>query len=322
VSIKLETRESFIKDAQGFIDWFVVALNEFPNYRHEWRSYGNRRKTGLPKNTLWECTSLYSAFRQYIWNEENFHESSEQLKILHSSLNEAILTENFEDTREGCKAILAWGGVLEKPNVSKAIKETISSGDLPLHLRETTKHINQLTSTGFTENDLTFTDQNGHDFRLDSGTTKIYALLCESFIIYDGRVASALAMLVLIWWNTLDEKEQLAHNGSIPDCLRFSYDHHKLVKSTNTHIRTPDLPGCEVLRGLQVGTQRVKENIRSTWLIEEALVRDRIKANAASNFILIDNKVQAVRAVEAALFMIGYSVENAYVPKTNYRNAA
>jgi len=54
--------------------------------------------------------------------------------------------------------------------------------------------------------------------RFNSGMTKVYSLLIDDFIIYDSRVAAALAWLAKRWW-TID-CGQPAH--TLPQLLRFA----------------------------------------------------------------------------------------------------
>ena len=52
-----------------------------------------------------------------------------------------------------------------------------------------------------------------------AGTTKVYSLLLDDFIIYDSRVASALAWLTLRWWTTRSGSS--ASSSTLPRTLRF-----------------------------------------------------------------------------------------------------
>ena len=65
----------------------------------------------------------------------------------------------------------------------------------------------------------TLTDDSVHfdrgpaDLRSNAGLTKVYSLVLDDFIIYDSRVAAALAWLVMIWGREV---------GGVPDHLKFA----------------------------------------------------------------------------------------------------
>ncbi len=310
----VETREAFLQSCGGFVDWFTDSFNEFGSFDHGWRTRSGRHKSGYPKNTRWSCTSIFSAYQQYRWpavvdsdikqcnwSGRELPETTRYLEQLQCALNKAIDNDEGELTRELCNCVLRWGGVATRPHIAADIKTGVTVENLPTHLNDMRRQLDKLTNEGFSDTDFSYCDPHGFVMRIDSGTTKIFSLLCNSFIIYDGRVASAMAMLVLRWWNTLEAAEKLRLENELPKNLRFSYD-------AIAQGRKPDLPGKEFLQPLKVGSLRSKENIRVTWLIEEALRRDKLRSQQASNFSTIENQSHALRAVEAALFMIGYAV--------------
>lgn len=124
------------------------------------------------------------------------------------------------------------------------------------------------------------------DLRSNAGTTKIYSLLLPNFVIYDSRVAAALAWLVFQWAG----QNPLA----IPEHLRFAC---MRANSMKPKARSP----CpDIFRYFSASGKKHHHhamwNLRANWIIEAAT-----KACPAHRK---QRKVES-RDVEAALFMIG-----------------
>jgi hypothetical protein len=125
------------------------------------------------------------------------------------------------------------------------------------------------------------------DLECNSGFSKIYSLYIDDFIIYDSRVAAALCYLIKLF---CDEKGK-----SIPNDLMFEIPESKPSKSD---------PDRRIVCGFNFITDEKNYllwNIKASNLLKEVLKTTKSKFNK------IPQK-ERLRALEAALFMIGYKV--------------
>ncbi len=124
--------------------------------------------------------------------------------------------------------------------------------------------------------------------RFNSGMTKIYSLLIDDFIIYDSRVAAALAWLALKWWTVIEGKPQ----NQIHEHLRF------LCLPGNGKSRKLRNPAPSVFTTHATNPyEHYKWNVRANWLLHHA----QVLAGKKSRF-------SSLREVEAALFQMGERV--------------
>lgn len=132
------------------------------------------------------------------------------------------------------------------------------------------------------------------DLRFNAGMTKVYSLLIDGFIIYDSRVAGALAWFVVQWMQ--DTKQNI-----IPDALRFPCMVAKAAPGPGRQkIRNPS-PGRTGFPLLGVRPYvHAQWNQRASWIIEAAL-----QAADSSTFT---PDAAGSRKLEAALFMWGYDL--------------
>lgn len=311
-------KECFRRETQGFRNWLLNALHEFPGFVHGWRARSAMHKSGLVRGGLWNCTSLFSAYQQYVWpallkeyrkkewRGRFFEETDTCLDKLKKSLEDAIQKNEGGKCRIRCREIFEWGGVDDRDSVSPHIKTGIPIEQLSVHLSYTRDRLNSLLEDGCDNENNNFIDTNGNLLRVDSGTTKVYSLICKDFVMYDGRVASALGYLVRRWWEAghLDSESY----KSIPQCLRFSYDGNNPHRNPN-----PGRPGggrLTIFRRLHVDERRIRENVQASWLLEMLLKEDENREPPQrSSFSYINNFQKRLRALESALFMIGYGLQ-------------
>jgi hypothetical protein len=126
------------------------------------------------------------------------------------------------------------------------------------------------------------------NLRFNSGMTKVYSLLIDDFIIYDSRVAAALAWLVKRWWTI--------HCGqpgrTLPQHLRFAC---LPVNGAMAAHRNPDVTLFPRLAAKPY--EHYTWNVRASWLLAESLRVAGVKSHFSS-----------LREVEAALFQMGNRV--------------
>ncbi|MGY4494886.1 hypothetical protein [Pseudomonas sp. TE3610] len=121
--------------------------------------------------------------------------------------------------------------------------------------------------------------------RFNSGMTKVYALLLQDFIIYDSRVAGALAWLALQWW-TVYQKQPAA---TLPSALKFGC---LIGNGSKARYRNPCPAVFPWLRNSPF--DHYTWNVRANWILASAQNR----AGAGSRFA-------DLREIEAALFQMG-----------------
>jgi hypothetical protein len=130
------------------------------------------------------------------------------------------------------------------------------------------------------------TSDNFEGLIMNSGFTKIYSLLLDDFVIYDSRVGAALCLLVRDY---LEEIEVL----EIPATLGFAW---KDVRGERNGRREPS-KGHYRFRELS-GRCHIDNNVRANWLLKDIAHKSKFTSTQSPT-----------RALEAALFMIGYSVK-------------
>lgn len=258
--------------------WMEPRLSEPGSFLHQ---YFTQKTKGH-----WHCNSLYDAYRRYSWGFGFDHPTSgvrvrgrtlkdnlNALSALRKHLRSSIGSRDQELCSASCKAILQWGGVAGQN--AGAIRNL--GDDVVSYLANARRQI-RLAAQGQTIPEL----------RMNSGFSKIYALLCDDFIIYDSRVAAALGLLVRRFC-----EEASCH--SVPHELAFGQPVHRSTARRD--------PGCRQYRFPRLYTSRqyVYSNLHASWLIQH-MVKE-----TESAFSEIEECAGAF-ALQSALFMIGYDI--------------
>lgn len=273
---------------QDFILWVQDKLDKPGSFTHSF----NMKKPALN----WSCNSIYSAFENYNWpfgahepatgnkvSGNTFTQSAEFLAKLSEGLKQSVDEEDNESCKAHCFSILQWGGVLPKND-----KRILGLGEDVCKYLQNAKYA--------LHPDVCKTDADYSAFIMNSGFTKIYSLLINDFIIYDGRVGAALGVLVRRYC----EDNEIA---CVPNELGFAWGKGKesTYKSSLENKRNPS-QGKYIFPELQNNPKRHTENnIRANWLLKEILERTDSRFNKLAESLQL-------RALEAALFMIGYDV--------------
>jgi hypothetical protein len=285
------TKEDYLntKEIQLFIDWILPKISVHNGFCH---SYTNRRN-----NKKWHCNNIYNAYENYEWafssylpikNEKikgkNFEVSAGFLNEIKKGMLSSIKKNDHSTLIKYSNSLLKWGGVTQRN--SQKIKD-LGSTIVPYYQFIEEK----LNPENVDLND----DFNG--INMNSGFTKIYAVLIPDFVIYDSRVGAALGLLVKKF---LEE----SNNEKIPESLNFSYGRARSTKNDyNSHnLRNSRDPSSDkfVFTCLNNNPIRhIKNNIQANWLLKEIAMRSKFR-----------NTPTPLRALEAALFMIGYDVRN------------
>ncbi len=288
-------KEQFRVDAQGFVKWLsgylddpLQAESKATQTLHQWVASSSR--AAKRAGDIWSCSSLFDAYQKYYWKSVDptkeddqviytFAESEQCLRALGQTLNQAIDDHDAEAALTACENILRWGGVAQwkVAGLIRSLEE-----NLPAYLAAVRAYLNGCDgSTPF----VVLIDGAEYGLEVDSGTTKIYSLLNDDWAIYDGRVGAALGLLVRRWV----EAEKIE---AVPQALRFAWGYEDR--------RNPNRRGDRTFPMFGPAIDRFKHNLYLNWLLEYVLEKE-------SRF---DGVAHPLRALEAALFMIGYSVKD------------
>jgi len=277
-------RTEFLRNAnvRNFINWMAARLDT-GTFAHTWIN----RRTRL----RWACASLYDAFQNYRWQfrmrlgaedvrGETFEENSGILDQISAGLRQAVHEDNDTDTLYWSLVVMRWGGVFAG---NGAWLEERRNG-LAQRIGENAE---VLFSDQTEEDDLSGID------RFNSGFTKLYSLLGSSFNIYDSRVAAALGWMV---------RRYCEEHGldRVPSVLSFPHGTAKESPGTRHPKQRDPSRGRLQFPRLTSGTCHAWANLRAGWLLNEVL-----EQNPDSRF---HEQAQPLRALEGALFMIGYDL--------------
>lgn len=270
-----------------FTDWLAAELASESRFKHE---YVDRRSAAQ-----WSCNSLFDAFAHYRWNHPgnsrlafNPGQSSLSNGLALAALRKDLANINGNDSHalDAALDVMSWGGVSAgNANWLKANKHGLAS------LLETVQ------ATLDAGDELAPVLRSKH-LRFNSGMTKVYSLLCKDFVIYDSRVAAALGWLVV--------KYCQAHSLSkVPQALCFPWAAAKeAANATAPKRRNPGIGNLE-FKGLRSGAHHARWNLRANWVLTAVLAHP---AAQGSPFHSVAAPHDPLRALEAALFMIGYDL--------------
>ncbi len=247
--------------------------------------------------------SLSDAYNNYWYRTRSldnltitsFHDSKVVLDSIKKRLR--IATDESSASR-AAKDLMKWGGTFR--GNSKEIDAMGDSGGFLRYISSAKAYFGSANPDREIFNKL--------QIRSNAGFTKIHSLIMDDFIIYDSRVAAALGMLIVKF---CVDKEI----GSIPKSLELCW----LSGTMGKHLRNPSFPQRYIFpefnpRGKKTETEKIRyhtqhfmhaeSNCKANWILVKALE----KAGEFSGF----EGQEALRAVEAALFTVGYDLAETY----------
>lgn len=288
-------KDEFRAAAQPFLTWLSNHIDDSNGSEkangggvfHQWVARSNR--AAMNTGDHWSCASLYGAYKNYYWKSIDplqkdkviftFQDSEKCLEELKNKLDQGIQRNDAGQCLDACKDILRWGGVYQW-KVAGLIR---TMGDeLPSYLSKVKVFLKDANETSFFRFDI---GKASHGLQVDSGTTKIYSLLSPDWAIYDGRVGAALGLLVRRWADEENDK-------MVPPALRFAWGYERR--------RNPNRKGENTFPMFSRSLDRFKQNLYLNWLLKFLLAE-----NIKSDF---HKQKHPMRALEAALFMLGYCV--------------
>jgi len=220
----------------------------------------------------YEFENLFSAYEKYDW------EWDYTIEELSNILMKSILESDEKSCEDTCHMILEWGGVKNKGN-KKRIAEL--RPNICAYLRVVQKRLAM---------DLPSHKYYSSEIHMTSGFSKIYSACVDEYMIYDSRVGAALGLLIRTF---------CIHNHlpNIPCELKFVWTNGRGEQVRNPNCDRYEFPKLRLYKE----DEYFENNIRANWLISAIANRTKSKfSNLESH--------SRLRALEQALFMIGYDI--------------
>lgn len=286
------TKEEYLSQSiiQDFTEWIGPRLDNSGFFSHQYID-------AKSKNTL-KFDSIYSAYSNYNWKFKfydpitksnktgsSFAHSESELNKLSGALKIAINNKSNSDCKELCNAILEWGlGQGSAYIKNKKIIDLEPNISHSLKIRSAVLNLNEIDL-----DDVTLYEK----IKINAGFTKIYSTIVDDFIIYDSRVGSALCMII---------RDFCTRNNinKLPEELKFAWENGKTSNPNYRDRRNPNNANYFFPKLNKINW--IPMNIKASWLLRAVL-----DLNPKSEFCSLPPN-QRMRALEAAFFMIGYSI--------------
>jgi len=297
--------------------WTKYLLDGGNHLRQGWFVEQSEKATKDNKKrkiTHLRFTSVKSAYDAYYWptnslvaapddpNDKKCGEDSEastspgvafdlasnekQLTQLRKSLTDALNKSSAEKTFIAGMKILDWGQVY-KGSVRWLIQK-YENNELVTSIKEA---VRVLDGDRLSVIESFHSSQN---LRMDSGLTKVYSLAAEHSIIYDDRVGAALGLIVIQFLRANPTYQFEAEKDKVPEELRFM---RSATASRNPSLK---LEGFK-FPGKQGGALHAQSNLIANWILHK-IAKEVPKLWGKSDV------TEKLRAMESALFMLGYRV--------------
>ena len=267
-------------DVGDFVGWATPLVSGERPLRHHWQS----RRLGS-----WRFETLFDAYRRYDWPfrcslpgdgvrrcGRSYEETVEVLDELGELLRRSCEERDAAGFLEAAVAVLEWGRVRRGEHRLRALgDEALPALSAAARLLDPANaDLRRLSGVSL----------------INSGLSKIYSLLLDGFPIYDSRVACGLASLVRLFCEERSRRE-------VPAPLAFG------IPPSQARARRD--PSCSPLVFPRIWTPRryARSNVTAAWLLD-VLSEQQPFAELGS---------ERQRALQSAMFMIGYTVYRAPV---------
>ncbi len=262
-------RDDYLSDANvsAFVAWLRPLVSGERPFPHEYRMLLLARD--------WRCGSLWEAYENYWWHGD-FETNRCRLDRLSAELRDANERRDKDRFVAAVREVLDWGGVA-------ASGKTLDDCPNPLQVfRRAARRLDPCQA------DTSQLD----GIPMNSGWTKVYALMLDGFPMYDGRVGAALGYLVRQYCEEQGIQE-------VPALLRFRWQAGK----AGNHNHDPSKGSLQFPRlsyAQPSGPRAWAEvNLWAAWIL------GAVQSEGEFGRLPADRRL---RALEAALFMIGYEL--------------
>jgi hypothetical protein len=303
-------RDSFLADPD---------VAEFTDFLAGYLGIGNgqlahsylHRKEGYE----WQCNSLFDAAARYRYPiapemrhycggtaPNHFYrtlvDNAAVLDAIETKIKVGLHKSDNTIVSDAANEILIWGGTDRGGHNSAAIADlNATPGQFLGYIGACDASFGNGLSV-----DLSKLRASGYGLRSNAGFTKIYSMCFKDFVIYDSRVAAALGMLITRFWLRKSPVGSKTVSLQIPSSLSLVW-----LAGTPGSIRDPNKNGAGIY-GFPSHTHvdHLLSNIKANWILA--------KAASGSHFeSMVKDRphqfpVTALRALEAAMFMLGYDL--------------
>lgn len=277
------TRDQFVGDAdvQEMRAWFSRRFHSSTDWQHRYV----KRDTG----SEWSCRSLVDAFQQYEWNGEGWPANKRELDAFRVRLRRAVEAQDAEDAFSACEDILRWGGVWAR---NGAYLDLVRD-----RLLDELRHLAKVLQAEHTPDraDMFVPESSGKlTCRMNAGFVKVYSVLLDYCVIYDGRVGAALGLLVR-------QFSEESGRTTVPPKLAFAYGAPKEGGNPRRpKLRNPSVGGLRFPQ-LRAGDSRghTEQTQRANWFLRAALSSEPAAFSAGE---------EGFHELAAGLFMVGYDL--------------
>lgn len=290
--------------------FYIIKNNAWKEFNVKWRNHNNITSGN---SSHWVCKTLEDAFKQFYWKGRSYKSTKSELEGYKQRLDSS-LEEGSKDTFIAvCNDVLRWGGV-ENNNTQwlRTLKDPIEL------FKKAKEHLNgdESCNPGIRNDEWSILWRD--NYRMNAGFTKIFSLICDNFIIYDSRVGAALGKILVLFL-----KSKKINNKTIQelnyDFLDFRIPTDRSSANRNPSVVLGTVPGVKftMLTGARdQGHNYALWNQRANWILESAVEKsfasnEDIKWKYSEKIIL---KNEMMKAIECALFMIGYDLPGRYEP--------
>ena len=273
-------RDAYLGDphVRDFVAWAAPLVSGKRPLRHHWES----RRLGS-----WCFETIHDAYGRYDWpfrcslpgdsaprRGRTYADTVEVLDELGQLLRRSRDEKDAACFLDVAVAVLEWGRVRRGERRLRAL------GDQALPaLSDTARLLDPAAADLRRLSDVSL---------MNSGLSKIYSLLCDGLPIYDSRVACGLASLVRLFCEETDRRD-------VPAPLAFG------IPPGQARARRD--PSCGPLIFPRIWTPRryARSNVMAAWLLDVL--------SEQSPFAELGSERR--RALQSAMFMIGYTVYRA-----------
>jgi len=287
VMMKAKQAHATLPHVPEFIGWLATELDSPTLAKH---AYVDRR-TG----NEWSCDSLYGAYQAYAWNHPgnarlSFNPGVDSVSNSNAleALRRDLLAAGSDDDLmlQSALDVMAWGGVTAR-NAQWLKENKAGLGRMV-----------QDVKAALINKDPDAPILRAKTLRFNSGMTKIYSLVCPDFVIYDSRVAAGLGMLVVQYCKAKGLTK-------VPAGLNFPWAAAKEGANTVTPKNRNPSVGTLQFQRLRSGSHHARWNMNASWILSQVACH---VLNAGNPFRVGATSAQTLRAIEQALFMIGYDL--------------
>lgn len=240
------------------------------------------------KQNQFIITSFREGLERYRWGGKSFEDTQHTVSNLSSKLNLAVDEKNEHLMLQAALSILEWGQVyrgcidwLLTHSESRQLIEVIT---------DSSKIIDGTLS--IPTDDFTSLFDKGGVYRCNSGTTKIFSFCSNKSIIYDGRVACAIGMLV---HDFLKE----SRIPFIPEDLNFLMD---AAQRNTSKYTNPEYSFASKTDSANALFNQAISNLKINLILQKLI------QNSGASILGFTSTQDKMRAIEASMFMIGYEV--------------